>query len=128
MALVETSMHQEFWQKTEENLCDCFFKLKAGCRIDVSRTMYVRVAKNRWQKTDFSVGARKLNCKFLVKTFTRFFCLTTKHKLSPFPPLSHPLPTHILICLLKILYMWLWKNVWKNTKVKYAILQIKIVQ
>ena len=40
---------------------------------------------------------------------------------------SQPLPTHILICLLKILNFCLWENVTKKTEVKYAILQIKIV-
>ena len=39
---------------------------------------------------------------------------------------SQPLPTHILICLLKILNFCLWENVTKKTEVKYAILQIKI--
>ena len=40
---------------------------------------------------------------------------------------SQPLPTHILICLLKILNFCLWENITKKTKAKYAILQMKIV-
>ena len=73
-----------------------------------------------WQKMGFFVAARKLNWKFPVKTFTRFLCLTTTHK--PTQPPPHPLLTHILICHLKIVNLWLRENVTKSTKVKYAIL------
>ena len=99
-----------------------YFILKALFVLKIFRYLsrifgHARVAK-KW----FLWGSAKIELKISCEDF--YILLLLSHH----SQVRHSLPGHIFICLLKILNFWLWKNVTKNTKVKYGILLITIVE
>ena len=83
-------------------------------------TSQLYIASNQCCKKRVSSWERRNLSKDLLWRLLRAFYATP---LPTSPPNFHPCPpSHIIICLLKILNLWLWMKVTKSTKVKYAIL------
>ena len=76
-------------------------QINCTANLDVSFNCFKR---NKWwsrvAKNGFLRGSTKIELKIYCEDFYIFLCLTTTHKHTQSPP--HPLLTHILICLLKI--------------------------
>ena len=70
------------WNYYFGNKCSRVFKVQPNSQCDICIWWY----QTGWQKNGFFVGARKLNWKFRVKTFTCFCCLTTTRQPNPPTP------------------------------------------